>query len=71
MTIPAEKRRPRIRSHETGGHLPMAVVLTSTWGAGGRANAKVADHLVSVGLWSRTDDGYQIENCGAMKGGRR
>jgi hypothetical protein len=44
--------------HETDGELPMVAVLTSAWGAGGQANIKVANTLVDVGLWARTDTGF-------------
>jgi hypothetical protein len=46
--------------HETDGAIPMAAVLACPWGAGGRANIKVANRLVEVGLWGRTDAGYQV-----------
>lgn len=46
--------------HETDGELPMVAVLASPWGAGGAANVKVASHLVTIGLWARTDAGFQI-----------
>jgi hypothetical protein len=46
--------------HETDGELPMAAVLTSPWGYGGKANAKAAARLVAVGLWDRTDRGFRI-----------
>lgn len=47
-------------AHETDGAIPMAAVLASPWGKGGRANVKLADQLVRVGLWSRTDRGYLV-----------
>jgi hypothetical protein len=46
--------------HETDGAIPMAAVLTAPWGSTGKANIKVAQRLVEVGLWERTDQGYQI-----------
>jgi hypothetical protein len=45
---------------ETDGEIPMAVVLASPWGAGGKKNVVVAQKLVDVGLWDRTDSGYRI-----------
>jgi hypothetical protein len=44
--------------HETDGEIPLEAVLASAWGAGGRANAKVASKLVQVGLWARTETGF-------------
>lgn len=46
--------------HETDGDLTTAAVLAAPWGAGGKANAKVAQRLVDVGLWERTDRGFRI-----------
>jgi len=45
---------------ETDGEIPMAALLVSPWGAGGKRNVVVADKLVTVGLWERTDTGYRI-----------
>lgn len=46
--------------HETDGAIPMAAVLACPWGAGGKANVRVANRLVEVGLWGRTDAGYLV-----------
>ncbi len=46
--------------HETDGELPMVAVCSSAWGYGTRANVKLADTLVRVGLWQRTASGYLI-----------
>jgi hypothetical protein len=46
--------------HETDGELTMAAVLASPWGAGGKANVRVAAKLVEVGLWECTDRGFRI-----------
>ena len=53
------------RDHQLNGSLPRSAVLSSPWGAGGRANAKVAEKLASVGLWTRTDVGWDINNYAA------
>lgn len=45
--------------YETDGELPMDAVLTSAWGAGGKANLRVATKLVEVGLWERTEHGFR------------
>lgn len=45
---------------ELDGAIPMAAVLASPWGYGGRGNIKAANRLVQVGLWERTDRGFQI-----------
>lgn len=45
--------------HETDGEIPMVAVLSSAWGAGGKANIKPATRLVEVGLWERTDTGFR------------
>lgn len=45
---------------ESDGELPMAAVLASAWGRGGKANVGVAARLVEVGLWERTETGYRI-----------
>jgi hypothetical protein len=45
---------------ETDGEIPMSALLASPWGAGGRKNVLVAQKLVDVGLWERTDSGYRI-----------
>ena len=46
--------------HESDGELPMAAVLASPWGAGGKGNIKLALKLVEVGLWERTDRGFRV-----------
>ena len=46
--------------HETDGALSMSAVLASPWGYGGKANIKAATRLVEVGLWERTEKGFQI-----------
>lgn len=48
------------RKHELDGVLPVSAVVSSTWGAGGNANRKVADRLVSVGLWKACEGGWRI-----------
>lgn len=45
---------------ETDGAIPMVALLAAPWGAGGKANIKHATKLVEVGLWERTDSGYQV-----------
>lgn len=45
---------------ELDGAIPMAAVLASPWGYGGRANIRAANRLVEVGLWERTEKGFQI-----------
>ncbi len=45
--------------HETDGELPMVAVLSTPWGAGGKANIRPASKLVEVGLWERTDIGFR------------
>jgi hypothetical protein len=45
---------------ELDGAIPMAAVIASPWGYGGKANIKAAAKLVDVGLWERTDKGFQI-----------
>lgn len=45
---------------ETDGEIPMVAVLESSWGAKGKKNVLVAQKLVDVGLWERTDKGYRI-----------
>lgn len=45
---------------ETDGEIPMAALLASPWGAGQKKNVVVAQKLVDVGLWERTDVGYRI-----------
>ncbi len=47
-------------AHETDGELPMVAIISSPWGAGGKANIKVAAKLVTIGLWERTDEGFRI-----------
>lgn len=47
------------RKHLTDGELPRAAVLSSPWGAGGKANARVAARLVEVGLWDVTETGWR------------
>lgn len=59
------------RKHELDGELPEGVVLSSPWGAGGKANAKVAAKLVEVGLWERTAFGWTICRYAAVTGTRR
>lgn len=46
--------------HETDGELLLSDVLATPWGAGGKKNIVVAQKLVDVGLWERTDTGYRI-----------
>lgn len=46
--------------HETDGEIPMAALMASTWGKGGKANVLIASRLVAVGLWERTDSGWRI-----------
>lgn len=46
--------------HETDGEIPMVAVVTSAWGRGGRSNVTVAQKLIQVGLWIRTDNGFRI-----------
>lgn len=46
--------------HETDGELPMVAVMTCPWGKGGKSNVVVANKLVDVGLWERTDSGYRV-----------
>ncbi len=48
------------QKHQTDGALPMAAVLATPWGAGGKGNVRVAAKLVSVGLWERTDKGWAV-----------
>lgn len=50
------------RKHELDGDLPKEVVLASSWGAGGKTNAKVAAKLVDVGLWVAVEGGWRIVN---------
>src|SRR5262245_44197983 len=45
---------------EADGEIPMAASLVSPWGAGGKRNVVVAQKLVEVGLWDRTNTGYRI-----------
>lgn len=45
---------------ETDGEIPMSALLASPWGAGGKANIRVATKLVDVGLWERTDRGFRV-----------
>ena len=45
---------------ETDGDIPMTAVMTSAWGAGGKGNVVLAQKLVEVGLWERTETGYRI-----------
>lgn len=45
---------------ETDGVIPMAALLASPWGAGGKRNVVIAQKLVEVGLWVRTDAGFAI-----------
>jgi hypothetical protein len=44
--------------HELDGFIPMAAVLASPWGYGGKANLKAANKLVEVGLWGRAEKGF-------------
>lgn len=46
--------------HETDGDLPMVAVMSSAWGKGGKANVLIANKLVEVGLWERTDAGFRV-----------
>lgn len=46
--------------HETDGEIPMSAVMASPWGAGGKANVKLAMKLVEVGLWARTEKGFLV-----------
>lgn len=46
--------------HESDGAISMSAVLASPWGYGGKANIKAATRLVEVGLWERTEKGFQI-----------
>jgi hypothetical protein len=48
------------RKHQTDGEIPIASVLASSWGLGGKKNGRLADRLVAVGLWERTDDGFRV-----------
>lgn len=45
---------------ETDGEIPMDSVLCSPWGYGNKRNVTLAQKLVEVGLWERTDTGYRI-----------
>ncbi len=45
---------------ETDGEIPMSALLASPWGAGGKRNVVIAQKLVDVGLWERTDTGFRI-----------
>lgn len=45
---------------ETDGEIPMTALLSSAWGAGGKKNLAVAEKLVDVGLWSKTETGFAI-----------
>lgn len=45
---------------ETDGAIPMVALLASPWGAGGKSNIKLAQRLVDVGLWERTDKGFVV-----------
>lgn len=47
-------------AHETDGAIPMVALLVCPWGKGGKGNVLVANKLVSVGLWERTDTGYRV-----------
>ncbi len=46
--------------HETDGALPLSAVQAAPWGATGKGNAKLAERLVLVGLWEKTEKGFQI-----------
>ena len=52
--------------HETDGVLRMNDVLRSGWGYGDKRNVKLAEKLVDVGLWERTDAGYRISKWAEM-----
>lgn len=52
--------------HELDGELPLGAILNTPWGAGGKKNAPIAERLVEVGLWEKTETGYRISKWEEM-----